>query len=507
MKKEIKKEIFPSSISAVTVFRNEALVRRTATAKLEKGSWDVVITPIPSKAKPESFRVKLETIKGKATLTGLNYTQEYKSYGDLGNKEILEREIEYLESQIYDLQAKLQLCDEKRNFLKSIKTRSINDVQIQMTSERPTPEDWKESFDFIFATEEAILKEEKDFREKMKEFQDKLSEKRKELEKLNTPSLETFYFAHVFLEVENAGTFSVSVEYLVEDVSWFPDYELRVDKEKGNCFLTYCGIIFQNTGEDWQDANLTLSTALPSKELRAPEPDQWIIKSGNRKKTEEMSEPTTLERDLTDEGAPGIILPISQSVLIPATGEPVKAIIEHEKQLEGELLRKAFPQQSPNVFIYFNTKNPFDYPILPGKVAIFHGNTFNGMGRVESIIPGESFLLQAGIDDEMDVTWKLGEKSVKKKEKMLRYNLVYRGTLTNRSESDADTMITLYPPISKDELVKIGNVKFKPEGFELQESGMATEKVKIEKGETFDFSLSFYLECPPDTAIYGITLF
>lgn len=511
MTKKLNKEIFHSEITAVTVFKDIALIRRTATVEIEKGNWDVVISPIPSKAKPESFRVRLKTLKGSAKLKGLNYTQEYKSYSDLEDKELLEREIHYLEGQIYDIRAKLDLCKRKKDFLSSIETRSINEAQIQMTAEKPSPEDWEKAFNFIFQIEESIIKEEKGYREKLDEFERKLEDKKKQLAKWQTPSLETYYFAHVYMDVEKAGKFEISIDYLIDDASWFPDYELRVDKQKGECFFTYCGIVYQNTGEDWNDAELSLSTALPAKELKIPEIQRWNIRGmhspGDEGEERESEEPVVLEKDLSEEGAPGITLNTEQRVHIPSTGEPVKVIIEHDKPLEGKIVRKCLPQQCPNLFLYANTLNPFDFPILPGKVTIFHDNNFNGETRIGTVTPKEHFILEAGIEDEMDVTWKLNEKKKKKVEKGVQYILTYTGKISNRTGYKVPVELILSLPVSRDKNISVKSTTLKPSGFEHPEENLATLITDIESEETLEFSLSFKVECSKDTEIHGITLF
>ncbi|RKX85895.1 MAG: hypothetical protein DRP57_02710 [Spirochaetes bacterium] len=508
MKEEVKKEIFHSDISTVTVFDGLALIRRTSKINVDKGKWDIVISPIPSKAKPETLRARIFSQKGSAKMLGLNYTEEYKSYKDLEEKKLLEKEIDYLESQTYDLQAKIELCDEKRQFLRSIKTRTINDAQFQMTADKPTPEDWQNSFDFVFHTEEKILNEEKDLREKLNEVNIKLGEKRKELDKKQTPSIQAYYFAHIYLDVQKAGNFTVSIDYIVDDAAWFPDYELRVNKGKEESFLTFSAIVHQNTGEDWTNAELFLSTAMPARELKIPQPQPWIIRGiQTETKEDENSEPAVLDTDVTEEGAAGIVLSVEQPVVIPATGEPVKVVILSEKEFPCKIIRKCLPQQSPNVYLYSETSNPFDFPILPGKVTIFHDNNYNGETRFPSIAPGEDFVLKAGIDEDADAAWKLSRKKKKVKEGIVTYKLTYKGILKNRNKTEIKAEIDLTLPVSHDKKIKISEPVITPKKYTqtLDSSVRITET--IESNSVLECELSFELEYPKDFQIHGIKFF
>ncbi len=508
MKEEFKKEIFHSSISSVTVFDGLALIRRTAEIKIDSGKWDVVLSPIPSKAKPETLRARIISGKGSAKMIGLNYSEEYKSHKDMEEKKLLEKEIDYLKSQLYELQARIQLCDEKRNFLQSIKTRSINEAQFQMTADKPNPEDWQNSFDFIFGVEEKILKEERTLRDKLAEMTGRVEEKHKELEKKQTPSIQAYYFAHIYLDVLKSGTFTVSVDYIVDDATWFPDYELRVNKDREQSFLTFCAIVHQNTGEDWTDAGLLLSTAIPTRELKIPEIQPWIIRGIQVDREEdEDAEPAVLDTDVSEEGSAGITLAVGQPVLIPATGEPVKVVIYSEKEIPCSLIRKCLPQQSSNVYLYSETSNPFDFPILPGKVTIFHDNNFNGETRFSSIAPGEDFILKAGIDEDADTSWKLIKKKKRIKEGKVIHTLAYRGILKNRNSSGINAEIDISMPVSQEDTVKITEIKISPKNqTRLNESTVRITET-LESDSVFEYELSFNLEYPENIQIHGIKFF
>lgn len=70
--------------------------------------------------------------------------------------------------------------------------------------------------------------------------------------------------------VKAGGTLKLSASYLVPGASWSPSYDLRVDGVDGKDSLTYSAIIKQQTGEDWKNVRLTLSTAQPMKTGEVP---------------------------------------------------------------------------------------------------------------------------------------------------------------------------------------------------------------------------------------------
>jgi hypothetical protein len=59
--------------------------------------------------------------------------------------------------------------------------------------------------------------------------------------------------------------------YMVPGACWAPSYMLYLDKNYSNAELVIRALVCQYTGEDWENVNITLSTALPQKWTDLPE--------------------------------------------------------------------------------------------------------------------------------------------------------------------------------------------------------------------------------------------
>jgi uncharacterized protein (TIGR02231 family) len=66
-------------------------------------------------------------------------------------------------------------------------------------------------------------------------------------------------------DTESTGTLTVS--YLHDAAGWAPVYDMRLDRNAGRLAIERGAFITQNTGEDWRDIALTLSTVRPSGQL------------------------------------------------------------------------------------------------------------------------------------------------------------------------------------------------------------------------------------------------
>jgi hypothetical protein len=82
--------------------------------------------------------------------------------------------------------------------------------------------------------------------------------------------------AVIVVDKANGAPGKVRLNYLVDAAAWRPQYKLRAGKElKDNVQVEYLAAIIQQTGEDWQNVNLVLSTAQPM--LNAAPPDLKML--------------------------------------------------------------------------------------------------------------------------------------------------------------------------------------------------------------------------------------
>lgn len=77
--------------------------------------------------------------------------------------------------------------------------------------------------------------------------------------------------AVIVVDRPGAGGGKIRLNYLVDAASWQPQYKLRAGKAGDAVQMDYLAALVQQTGEDWNNVELTLSTAQPM--LNAAPPD------------------------------------------------------------------------------------------------------------------------------------------------------------------------------------------------------------------------------------------
>jgi len=72
-----------------------------------------------------------------------------------------------------------------------------------------------------------------------------------------------------------SGKFTIS--YLVSEAGWTPLYDIRSDISSGKINLNYKAQVYQNTGTDWDNVNLNISTNNPYQNKTKPTLHPWYI--------------------------------------------------------------------------------------------------------------------------------------------------------------------------------------------------------------------------------------
>lgn len=79
-----------------------------------------------------------------------------------------------------------------------------------------------------------------------------------------------------------SGPAKFSVTYVSLRARWLPTYDVQLQPDTGKVQVAFAGLVSQETGEDWTDAALTLSTAIPSQANEFPKLLTWKIGTRER---------------------------------------------------------------------------------------------------------------------------------------------------------------------------------------------------------------------------------
>lgn len=109
---------------------------------------------------------------------------------------------------------------------------------------------------------------------KLNETLDKTNQELLEMNaKSNQPSSEI----SILLSSPTKTTSTITLKYIVSEAGWAPSYELRAEDINQPIELKYRAKVFNNTGIDWNDIKIKLSTGDPSQSASKPVLETWNL--------------------------------------------------------------------------------------------------------------------------------------------------------------------------------------------------------------------------------------
>jgi len=73
----------------------------------------------------------------------------------------------------------------------------------------------------------------------------------------------------------------ITIKYLVQEARWFPSYDIRAKNIQSPVSITYKANVSQQSGEDWENVRLTISSGNPSQGGAKPIIKPWILGFNN----------------------------------------------------------------------------------------------------------------------------------------------------------------------------------------------------------------------------------
>lgn len=94
---------------------------------------------------------------------------------------------------------------------------------------------------------------------------------------IDPSTYKAIYQIIVSVEAEAAVTGNLNLKYYVASAGWLPRYDIMATSGKEKIQLIYRAQVYQNTGIDWKDVNLTLSTSNPNQGNTKPILNTWNL--------------------------------------------------------------------------------------------------------------------------------------------------------------------------------------------------------------------------------------
>ncbi len=436
-----------SRVDAVTVFPQGAEVSRVAKVNLEKGMHTVVLSDVPADAVPGSIRVEgLAT--GKLEIGSVDSRRLMVPSTDVAvaasERRRIEDEIEILRDQRSTAEAQFQAAETQKLLINNLSQLPTRPAPAQ-GAERV--EDWSQVLTTIATGSLEAQRNATDAQVKMRTLDRQIGDLEKKLAALS-PAEQERTEVRVHVEALAPLDADLVVRYQVPGASWSALYDARLQTgDKTNApslSLIRRAEIRQNSGENWDNAALTLSTTRPNASAAIPELNPITVDFEAPPVPQPMAgapAPTTApikrmaapesamdsDQMVMAEAAPpepvavearqaeAVVSPFQAVFAVPGrsgvpnTGEAKRVQLLTEK-IEPQLSIKTVPREETKAYLYATIVLPAGTPMLAGPVSLFRDGTFVGTHSMPLVSPGEKHELGFGADDLVRVKHALVEE-------------------------------------------------------------------------------------------------
>lgn len=258
---QLKGKHVSGKVTAVTLYRGQAQITRLIEVGDGPGNVELVVENLPEQTLPESLFAESDD---EIEIRAVRYRT--RAVGEAPREEVRQLEQELLElAQKESLAQKRQALLKKRiEYLKKLEGFVAPTAQVELSKGVLDAETLERMTMFAFEQHEKIAEMEVELAEELRVLakQKELLERKKA--EITAGASQTKREAVVFLHKQAAGPAKIRLNYLVNNCGWSPSYTMRAAEERQQVEVEYNAIIHQLTGEDWDDVELTLSTASPS---------------------------------------------------------------------------------------------------------------------------------------------------------------------------------------------------------------------------------------------------
>ena len=258
-----------SKVVGVTVYQNTALVTREVTAPDAVGTVEVTVTPLPASTMSTSLYAE-----GTDGVRVLSTRYRTRAISEDNREEVrkLEAKVKENARKLQAIQADAKALETNTAFLGKLEVFTAATLATLTEKGQLDAEKTLSLVTFIRETRVKAAKEEVGLKQQMEALTEETEFTKRRLGEVSGGTSRTERDAIIVVEKTKAGPATIRLNYLVSNVTWRPQYKLRAGtKEKDPVTIDYLASVSQQTGEDWANVNVVLSTAQPL--LNASPPD------------------------------------------------------------------------------------------------------------------------------------------------------------------------------------------------------------------------------------------
>ncbi len=524
-----QKPVFTQAqILSARVYSNAAELKHKASAQITSGTSEIVITNVSNYLNENTVQISVPKYVTVMSVQFTNaYVEEYDNNRDSPLVKPVKEEIEKKENELKTLQN--QLTAERKSIELLDKNQSMSNAQNFSVAELTKLLDfYKAKRAELSNSVNKLESREKELNEELATLKGKLTFNQTASEKTSQGKL------IVNVMSSQAGTLPMEVSYLSDGANWYPSYEMRIDKINEPIQMLYKAQVQQNTGIDWKNIRLSLTSGPANQNTFAPELQPWFLDYYyNTVTTKRMKGRPNANVIQTLQGqVPGINIETSQSeadkVMEVSTMDDYTQINEsqlnitfdidipytvlsngkqHSVALKDTQLPATYsyvtaPKLDNNAYLIAKVKNYGDYSILPGEANVIFEGLYVGKTYVSADAQEDDLKLSLGKDpniaiSRMLISDKSGTKTLSSRKIQ---DFVYEISVRNNKKESVNITVEDQVPVSSNSDIEV-SLTDKASATVDPEKGKLTWDVALKPNETKKIRFGYQVKSSKDKQI------
>ncbi len=517
-----------SKVSNVTVFPGSAQITRTSTFSAGSGINEIVFENVSVYLNTSSIQAK-----GKGNFTILDVKFRYKQpelvlpaqNGELPPKivreiSLLEDSLAYLNFDLSDITTQIDAYNLEKSILLNNQLVKGNGGDT-ITELKATMEYFRLRINDINSQVQKLRKQEFVMRKNYNRMNLRLNDLKAYNQQQNPvqPAKSPIPQIVVVVSCDAAVNGNIEISYMVNNAGWSPSYDLKTTGIDQPVQLIYKADVWQNTGEDWENSKLRLSTITPSDNNVKPVLPVFYLNYYNYTTTtstggsinkkdacaEKTNAPSLGSAYEVDAGyaydytsaiqtMTNVEFDIKLPYSVPSDGQ-VHIIPIQNETIPTTYVYHIVPKLESQAFLVAKLTDWQKLDLLPGNANIYFDGTFVGETQINPATLSDTLELALGRDRSLQIQRKQTKNETLNKlvGNTATKTITYEISVKNTKMVKTDIVLQDNIPLSLVEEIKV-NLTDKGKANHSESTGLLQWNDKLAAGETKKYSYTYTVE-------------
>ena len=509
-----------AQLERVTIFTNGAQVERTKAVNVQQGEQTITFTGMSPYMDTRSLQVKAT---GRLTVLGVSHrTAQADSASRAQAMKRAVQDVEDVERKITQLNDEREVISQQKELVKtncSVAGRTVATPLLNI----------KELNSYYAQEMLALKKRDQALADQLVSLEKELNRKVHTRDSLSRLKARMVTEVDVRVTAPQAGRATFNITYYATNASWYPSYDITSKGAGQPMDLSYKVNVVQNTKEDWQNADVTLSSANPNRSNTAPtlstywlDFDRPMPVYGSAKSRidreepmlmKEVARPTAVMDEAVEEEESDVIevrqqqaqfgyeFHIVQPLSLPSQTKAVTTEIARY-QLPATYVYKCYPKKDKEAFLVADATDWQRLNLMKGDANVFFENSYVGKSSVDPSKATDTLHFSLGRDPQITVKrTKVNDSSSRR---FLGSNqeqtVAWRITLKNGRREAVALSVYDQIPVSRNDDIDITTEELSGGSLD-RHTGFVNWRVDLKPGEERELLLKYKVKYPKNQSL------